>query len=123
MIATRPATTPEAAPSEVALPSRIFSISSQPSIAAQVATVVFSQTRLVSFRNWLASASGLSPAKTMEPTLKPNQPNHSRPAPIIVSVRLCGFIGSLPKPSRLPSRIASTSPAIPALMWTTVPPA
>ena len=51
VIATRPATTPEAAPSEVALPSRIFSMNSQPSIAAQVATVVFSQTRLVSFRN------------------------------------------------------------------------
>ena len=40
VIATRPATTPEAAPSEVAWPSRIRSTSSQPSVAAPVATIV-----------------------------------------------------------------------------------
>ena len=124
MIATRPATTPDAAPSEVALPSRIRSTSSQASIAAQVASVVLIQVTPVSDMNWAMSASPPSPPrKTIEPTLKPYQPNHSRPAPIIVSVRLCGFIGSLPKPSRLPISSASTRPAIPALMWTTVPPA
>ncbi len=48
MIATRPATTPEAAPSEVALPCRIRSISSQPSIAAIVASVVFMKVAPVS---------------------------------------------------------------------------
>ncbi len=37
--------------------------------------------------------------------------------------RLCGRIGSVPKPLRLPMRSASTSAATPALMWTTVPPA
>ena len=63
------------------------------------------------------------PVKTIEPTLKPYQPNHSRPAPIIVSVRLCGFIGSRLKPTRRPMISASTPPATPALMCTTVPPA
>ena len=85
--------------------------------------MVLSQTRLVSLMNCSASASGSIAPKTIEPTLKPYQPNHSRPAPIIVSVRLCGRIGSLPKPIRLPSMSASTRPATPALMCTTVPPA
>ena len=43
-MATRPATTPEAAPSEVAWPSRIFSTISQPSMAVQVAPRVLTQT-------------------------------------------------------------------------------
>ena len=81
-------------------------------MAAQVATVVFSQA-------WPAVPS----AANSEPALKPNQPNHSRAAPSMTRVRLCGFIGSLPKPLRLPTMIASTRPAMPALMWTTVPPA
>src|SRR5690606_961779 len=34
-----------------------------------------------------------------------------------------GAIDSRPKPIRLPSTYAPTRPAIPALMWTTVPPA
>ena len=41
-------------------------------------------------------------AATAEPALKPNQPNHSRPAPIITRVRLCGRIGSCLQPSRCP---------------------
>ena len=123
MIATRPATTPEAAPSEVPLPSRIFSTISQPSIAAQVASVVFSQTRPVSVVNWASMSPSSAETNTIEPTLKPNQPNHSRPAPIMVSVRLCGRMGSLPKPLRTPMRSARTRPATPALMCTTVPPA
>ena len=43
VMATRPATTPEAAPSEVTCRSRSRSTSAQPSIAAAVATVVFTQ--------------------------------------------------------------------------------
>ena len=93
-------------------------------MAAHVASVVLSHVTPVSVMNWAMSSSPPSPAtKTIEPTLKPNQPNHSRPAPIIVSGRLCGRMASLPKPSRLPITSASTRPAIPALMWTTVPPA
>ena len=68
-----------------------------------------------------------SPAKpsavNAEPPLKPNQPNHSRAAPSITRGRLCGRIGSAPKPLRRPTTRASTSAATPALMCTTVPPA
>jgi hypothetical protein len=35
-------------------------------------------------------------ASRAEPALKPNQPVQSSAAPIIVSVRLCGGIASLP---------------------------
>jgi hypothetical protein len=62
-------------------------------------------------------------ALSAEPALKPNQPNHSRPAPSITRVRLCGRIGSLAKPIRLPSTSARARPAAPALMCTAVPPA
>ncbi len=63
-------------------------------------------------------------AAVAEPALKPNQPNHSSAAPIMTSVRLCGFNGRLlGQPMRLPRMMASTSPAMPALMWTAVPPA
>ena len=112
VMATRPATTPEAAPSEVAWPSRIFSVAHQASDAAAVATRVLIQ-----------ATAATSPAPSAEPALKPNQPNHSSPAPIITSVRLCGRSASLPKPMRLPSTSASARPAAPALMWTAVPPA
>ena len=63
------------------------------------------------------------PAASAEPALKPNQPNHSRPAPSMTRVRLCGRIGSFGQPIRLPSTSASARPATPALMWTAVPPA
>src|SRR3954452_1911080 len=83
VIATRPATTPEAAPSDVACPSRIRSVTSQAREAAPVATMVLTQT-----------VDAVPLAVTAEPALKPNQPNHSSPAPIITRVRLCGRIGS-----------------------------
>ena len=62
-------------------------------------------------------------AESAEPALKPNQPNHSRPAPIITRGRLCGRIGSRFQPTRLPSTRARARPAAPALMCTAVPPA
>src|SRR5829696_10108610 len=77
VMATRPATTPEAAPSDVACPSRIFSVAHQASDAAAVATRVLIQ-----------ATAATSPAPSADPALKPNQPNHSSPAPIITSVRL-----------------------------------
>src|SRR6201985_3730087 len=82
VIATRPATRPDAAPSEVAWPSRIFSVISQPSIAALVATLVVTQTSAA----WPLAASA-------EPAVKPNQPNQSSAAPVITSGRLCGGVG------------------------------
>ena len=80
--------------------------------AAAVATMVFTQT-----------TEAVLPAASAEPALKPNQPNHSRPAPSMTRVRLCGRIGSRFQPSRLPSMMARARPATPALMWTAVPPA
>ena len=112
VMATRPATTPDAAPSEVAWPSRIFSVMSQPSMAVQVAPRVLTQT-----------PEARVPALRAEPALNPNQPNQRMPAPIMTRVRLCGRIGSLGHPTRLRSRIARARPAIPALMWMAVPPA
>ena len=111
-MATRPATTPEAAPRDVEAPSRSRSTSSQPSMAAPVATSVLTQTY----------AATPSAVRKLAP-LKPNQPNHSRPAPSMTSGRLLGRIGSLPKPLRLPRTSARASAAAPALMWTAVPPA
>ena len=72
------------------------------------------------FRN-ASDASGL--ALSALPALKPNQPVQRRPAPIRQSGRLCGAIGSLPSPTRLPSMIAATIAEKPLDMWTTRPPA
>jgi hypothetical protein len=112
VIATSPATAPEAIPKVVGLPSRNRSTSSQPPAAAAVAIWVFMNARAV-----------VPSTPSSEPALKPNQPNHSSPAPSSTSGRLCGRIGSLPQPRRLPRTIASARPAEPALTWTTVPPA
>src|ERR1043165_1123914 len=79
VIATSPASMPDAAPSDVACPSRIRSVSSQASMAAAVATVVVTK---------VDPATPL--ADTAEPALKPYQPNHSKPAPSITKGRLCG---------------------------------
>ena len=61
------------------------SITIQAMAAAAVATWVFSMA---------IPASELAP--TAEPALKPNQPTHSRLAPIMVSTRLCGAMLSVP---------------------------
>ena len=112
VIATSPATRPDAAPSVVAWPVRRRSTISQPSIAAAAAMCVFTSA-------WAAMPSPLS----AEPALKPNQPNHRMPAPMSVNGSACGGIGWLGQPFRFPSRMTAASAAIPALMWTTVPPA
>lgn len=85
VIATSPATAPEAAPSMVGWPRVIHSANIQPRTAAAVANCV------------LASTIPATPsAASSLPTLKPNQPTHSNEAPTMVSVRLCGGIASLP---------------------------
>ena len=105
VIATRPATTPDAAPRLVACPSRIFSTSSHDRTAAVVAPIV------------LRSANPAVPFDpTADPALNPNQPNHNRAAPSITKGKLCGRIGTFPKPTRLPRIIARANPAAPALM-------
>src|SRR3954452_16478884 len=79
VIATRPATRPEAKPKEVGRPCFIHSAISQamPPAAAAIWVVV------------KARAAPL-PALTAEPPLKPNQPNQSMPAPRRVSTRELG---------------------------------
>src|SRR6478736_8036182 len=72
VMATSPATAPEAAPSIVGDPLKIHS----PNIHAMVAAAVASSV--------LVNTSVAKPlASRFEPTLKPNQPTHSSAAPII----------------------------------------
>src|SRR3954468_4286499 len=79
--ATRPATTPEAAPSSDGLPRTSCSVTSQEKPAAAVATKV------------LMNATAVTPlASRLDPALKPNQPTHSSEAPIMVMVSECGGI-------------------------------
>src|SRR6058998_2190604 len=112
VIATSPATAPDAAPSTVGLPRLIHSVNIQPSAAAAAPVLV--AVNALTARPFASSAL---------PALKPNQPNHRSPAPITVIGRLCGCIGWCPYPRRLPMTIAHTSADTPDEMWTTVPPA
>src|SRR4029077_7883196 len=91
VIATSPATAPEIAPSALGRPFLIHSAALQLSAAAAVAKCVAT--------NALA-ASG--PAASALPALNPNHPTHSKHAPIKLSTRLCGGIGCLGNPVRLP---------------------
>src|SRR4029079_4674867 len=101
--ATRPAPQPDRIPSSRGLPLRIHSAKIQDSGAAAVAT------------NELIMAIVEPPvASRLEPALKPNQPTQTSAAPIMVMPSECGDINSLPKPTRLPTQIAPTSPAMPA---------
>ena len=82
---TSPATAPEQAPRALGLPRVIHSISGQAIAPAAAENCV------------AAKALAAKPlALRALPALKPNQPTHSSTAPIIVYVRLCGGIGSLP---------------------------
>src|SRR6218665_1314947 len=112
VIATRPATAPDAAPTEVGFPSRIFSTMSQARSAAAGAARVFTQ-----------AVAAVASAASSDPALKPNHPNQSNPAPRSTNGGLCGTCAPLRKPTRLPSTSASARPAAPALMGTAVPPA
>ena len=112
MIATSPATAPEAAPSTVGLPRMAHSVNIHPSAAAAVAVLVTTNALVAS-----------APALIALPALKPNQPNQRSAAPATVSGRLCGGMGSRPYPRRLPMTRAAARAEIPELMCTTVPPA
>src|ERR1700683_1186030 len=112
VIATRPATAPEQMPSTEGLPLMSHSVNIQASAAAAVAMWV------------AANAMPARPSEaTAEPALKPNQPTHRSDAPTTVGVVWYGATAPLPSPWRLPSISALASPAIPALICTTVPPA
>src|SRR4051794_30364047 len=77
VMATRPATAPEIAPSTDGLPLVIHSANIHPRAAAAVATCV----PVIAI-----PARPLAP--TAEPALNPNQPTHSRDAPMTASPRL-----------------------------------
>src|SRR3954468_21460045 len=83
VIATSPATAPEIAPSALGRPRVAHSAPSQPSVAAAAAKCV--ATNALVARPWEESAL---------PALNPNQPTHNRQAPMKLSTRLCGGIGS-----------------------------
>ncbi len=112
VIATSPATAAVAPPRAVGLPRWSHSTSAHATTAVEVAVLVFRKA---------SAASGL--ALSALPALKPNHPTQRRPAPTTQSGRLCGGIGSFPKPRRLPSMSAATSAEKPLDMCTTIPPA
>src|SRR5690242_15317235 len=89
VIATKPATAPLAAPSTVGFPTHSHSAITQESVAAAAPRLVATNAE---------TASPL--AATALPALKPNHPTHSKPAPVIVRVRLFGSIGSRGYPWR-----------------------
>src|SRR5437660_7859485 len=99
---TKPATAPEQAPSALGLPRVIHSMTAH-------ATAPAAAEKCVAAKALEARPSDLRAL----PALKPNQPTHSSDAPIIVYVRLCGGIGSLPKPNRRPTSNAHTSAVTP----------
>src|SRR5208337_5609293 len=83
VIATKPATAPEIAPSTLAFPRVSHSAAAQPRAAAAAPKCV--ATKALEAR--LPAASAL-------PALKPNQPTQSRQAPIKLNTTLWGGIGS-----------------------------
>src|SRR6516165_8310085 len=112
VIATRPATQPEIAPSMLGLPASIHSTASQARVAAAAPKCV--ATKALVARPEAASAL---------PALKPNHPTQSMPAPMVLITRLWGFIAAEGYPTRLPRYRAQTKAETPLVMCTTVPPA
>src|ERR1700686_305639 len=112
VMATNPATAPEIAPSALARPFLIHSATLQLSAAAAAAKCVATNALV---------AKGLEASAL--PALNPNHPTHSKQAPMKLKTRLCGGIGCLGNPVRLPRYNAHTSAETPELMCTTVPPA
>src|SRR4029453_2560922 len=112
VIATSPATAAVAPPSAVGLPRCMSSIAAQATTAVDAAVLVLRNASV---------ASGL--ALRALPALNPNHPVQSRPAPTRHSGRLCGGMGSFPRPKRLPSKSAATRAEKPLDMCTTSPPA
>src|SRR5580693_10169572 len=91
VIATNPATQPEIAPSADGFPWRIHSATLHPIAAAAAPKCVATNADVASV-----------PALSAEPALNPNQPTHSKQAPIKLSTTECGGIGTFGYPSRFP---------------------
>src|SRR5258706_335399 len=91
VITTRPATAPEQKPSRLGLPRVAYSAMAQTKDATAVARVVV-----------VKALAAITSAATALPALKPYQPTQSMPVPTMQRTMLCGGIGCLPKPMRLP---------------------
>src|SRR6266581_7299529 len=91
VITTRPATAPEQKPRMLGLPLVSHSANGHTKEATAVASVVV-----------VKALAAMPSAPTALPALNPYQPTHSMPVPTMHSTMLCGGIGSLPKPIRLP---------------------
>src|SRR3970282_1842886 len=90
-MATRPATAPAAAPITLGLPP-----------SSQLANI---QERAAAAGAGLGTAKALAAtalAAPALPALNPNQPNQRMAAPSTMKGTLCGSIGSVPYPPRLP---------------------
>src|SRR5512142_1434563 len=81
VIATSPATAPEIPPRTLGLPLWIHSAALHPSAAVAAAKCVATNALVARL-----------PAPSALPALNPNQPTHSRQAPIKLSTTLCGKI-------------------------------
>src|SRR5690348_14658918 len=112
VMTTRPATAPEQNPRTLGLPRVRYSAMAQTKEATAVARVVV-----------IKALAATTSAATALPALKPYHPTHNIPVPTMHSTKLCGGIGSLPKPNRLPRIKQRTKADHPEDMWTTVPPA
>src|SRR6266436_2619449 len=85
VIATNPATAPDAIPKTLGFPLVIHSANIQLSAATAVAICVATMA--------IPARPSAAPA---EPALKPNQPTHNKEAPISVKLKLCGGMASFP---------------------------
>src|SRR5690349_9128499 len=109
---TNPATAPEQKPSTLGLPRVIHSAIGQTNDATAVARVVV-----------VNALAAITSAATALPALNPYQPTHNMPVPTMHKTMLCGGIGSLPNPVRLPRIKQSINADHPEVICTTVPPA
>src|SRR3984957_10237838 len=91
VMATSPATHPEMAPSALGLPLCIHLAPIQPNAAAAAPKWVATNALVAS-----------DDAAKALPALNPNQPTHSRQAPMKLNTRLCGFMASAGYPVRFP---------------------
>src|SRR5215469_12038235 len=91
VMATKPATAPEIAPSALGLPLRAHSAPAHPTTAAAAAKCVATNALVARL-----------PAANALPALNPNQPTHNRHAPTKLSTTLWGGMASRGYPKRRP---------------------
>src|SRR5271165_3062204 len=84
VMATSPATNPEANPRMVGLPRLHHSPKTHAMAPVAAAMVVVTK-----------ASAAVFPAESALPALKPNHPNHNSPAPVIVIGKSCGMKRSL----------------------------